>query len=183
MNELKRPSTLLSVTSIIGLVSVSVYFYKQNALVKKQLDETVDTLNQVSKKVAELSSQSTQLVKLIRAVEKINQDLKNVSVNTNYNIGDIEELRNDITSILYTLESKDFEIISPEPKVKFKSSSNKKQQSKKQQQQEQPKSSMRRSERKQQVIVEEEENRDSEEEDISEPELDGAINIVRSNRR
>jgi uncharacterized phage infection (PIP) family protein YhgE len=181
MNELKRPSTLLSVTSIIGLVSVSVYFYKQNALVKKQLDETVDTLNQVSKKVAELSSQSTQLVKLIRAVEKINQDLKNVSVNTNYNIGDIEELRNDITSILYTLESKDFEIISPEPKVKFKSSSNKKQQSKKQQ--EQPKSSMRRSERKQQVIIEDEENRDSEEEDISEPELDGAINIVRSNRR
>jgi len=190
MNELKKPSTLLSVTSFLGIVGVSIYFYRQTHQLRKQLADTNETLNQVSKKVAELSGQSTQVAKLIRAVEKLNTEVKALSGNMNASIGDIDELRNDIESVYLTFESKEIEIVSPE-KVRFKKAQTKKQpvpsQQTRQTQRQQvqtPEPVRTKSSRRPPPVEEEDElSFNSDNDDISEPEVDEAINIIRSNRR
>lgn len=196
MNELKKPSTLLSVTSFLGVVGVSIYFYRQTHQLRKQLADTTDTLNQVSKKVAELSAQSTQVAKLIRAVEKLNSDIKALTGNMNSNIGDIDELRNDMESVFMTFESKEIEIVSPE-KVRFKKQPPARQGQRQQPPVPQPSRPSQRqapptpepvrskpASRRQQPVEEEEEmNFNSDNDDISEPEVDEAINLIRSNRR
>ncbi|MEM2986609.1 MAG: hypothetical protein QXV60_00710 [Nitrososphaerota archaeon] len=103
MDKVKDPSMLLSVVNSIGLVGVTVYFYKQLETIRMDLVKITQNLSGILRKVLEIEksdhnknevirSLSEQIRKLSEQMEELpSLDLENLEINMEEIINTLEE--------------------------------------------------------------------------------------------
>jgi hypothetical protein len=176
MNTFKKPETLLALSSFMGVIGVTIYFYRQQLLMRKAIDSLSENVGSLSKNVGEMKIYGTQIATISRAIGKFKDDNDKIRGEISEQIDNVDEYKMMIENIVYTLEQNGMEIKTPQ-KVAFKKS--------KQPAKSSMKSSVKKPTRKAKHVESEEEQDDDDEKDEEErtedDEVDQAIQSVRYN--
>lgn len=120
MNTFKKPETLLALSSFMGVIGVTIYFYRQQLLMKKTFDGLSDNVGTLSKTVGEMKVYGTQLATMSRVAGKIKDENDKLRLELAEQTEVIDELKTMLESVIFTLEENGTELKSPQPKVQFK---------------------------------------------------------------
>lgn len=121
MDSLKSPGGLIAVTTAVGLVGTSAYFYKKIQNVDDELQRYSDTLMKVAKQLQENQNDNAQINSMsstIRKQAELIQGFQDISKGLRQ---EIEENKRILRAILEALEGEDIHVDLKKKKSKAKS--------------------------------------------------------------
>lgn len=106
MESAKQPATIISLANSIGLVGVTVYFYKQLALMQVQLAQLNTHVSTAIKELDALKKTGPHIQQLGQAIGELNTGLGKIDalVKTLPVMDDIDVLGDDVDNVIQTLE-------------------------------------------------------------------------------
>jgi hypothetical protein len=106
MESAKQPATIISLANSIGLVGVTVYFYKQLALMQAQLAQLNTHLSTAIKELEGLKKTGPHIQQLGQAISELNNGLGKLDtlVKTLPIMDDVDVIGDDVDNVIQTLE-------------------------------------------------------------------------------
>lgn len=106
METARQPATIISTANTVGLIGVTVYFYKQMTAMQVSIGKITEHLTTVIKQLESMKNSSQQVQQIGAVVSELNNGLNQVKnlVNNMPSAEDIDIMGEDIDNVIQTLE-------------------------------------------------------------------------------